>query len=176
MDEQKISSSTKKLILIICIGLFAGFLIKLFAFDILFVSGKSMEPAIKDGSVLAVNKLAYGLAQPYREKLLVQWAAPKKGDVVIFLYNNKTVVKRCLATAGEKLKYTDINGYFLEIDNKKIPLSKKQYTNLSGTECVPQGFILAVGDNYDVSVDSREYGFVSEKNILGKVICIPRDF
>ena len=36
---------------------------------------------------------------------------------------------------------------------------------------VPDGYILAVGDNYEVSVDSRDYGFVSVKNVLGKVLC-----
>ena len=35
---------------------------------------------------------------------------------------------------------------------------------------VPEGYVLAIGDNYSQSIDSRTYGFVPVKNILGKVL------
>lgn len=130
-----------------------------------------MLPAIEDGSTLIVNKLAYGLNIPYGNKLLVQWAKPKAGDIVIYLYNNKIVVKRCVATAGTPLEYSTDPVYTLHVSENDITLSESQYQNLKASESVPEGYLLAIGDNYDESVDSRNYGFVSTRNILGKVLC-----
>ncbi|WP_407425115.1 signal peptidase I [Treponema sp.] len=170
---EKKENSNKFLYLIICIGLLAGLLIKLFIFEILTVSGDSMTPAINNGEHIFVNKLKYGLVKPYGETLLVQWNKPKRGDIVIYLYNNKIVVKRCLAISGDLLEYSTDNdyNYFLMTGNQTITLSENQYLNLKDSSAVPEGYILAVGDNYSVSVDSRTYGFVPERNILGKVLC-----
>lgn len=156
---------------IIIIGLCIGILLKLFVIDILHVSGTSMVPVLKDHSVVIVNKLAYGIVQPTGGKLTVQWAKPKQGDVVIYLYDNKIVVKRCVATAGTPLEYSTDPVYTLHVGDKKITLTETQYHRIKDSTAVPQGYILAIGDNYAVSVDSRMYGFVSEKNILGRVLC-----
>ena len=53
---------------------------------------------------------------------------------------------------------------------KSIPLTEQQYLNLKDIKKVPEGRILAVGDNYIESVDSRDYGFVSTANVLGKAL------
>ncbi|MCR4821888.1 MAG: signal peptidase I [Treponema sp.] len=173
IERVEFSPQNKILVLIICLGLLAGLLIKLFVFEILTVSGLSMYPAIKDGERLFVNRLAYGLARPYGDKLLLQWKKPERGDVVIYLYDNKIVVKRCLAIGGDTLECCcdrEYN-YYLRVGDSRIELSQIQYLNLINSSSVPEGYILAIGDNHDVSVDSRTYGFVSERNILGKVLC-----
>lgn len=167
------SKSNKILCLIVCLGLLAGFILKIFVFEILTVSGQSMMPAIKDGQRLFVSKVSYGIVKPYGEKLLVQWKKPERGDIVIYLYNNKIVVKRCLAVSGDLLAYSQDKeyNYSLRVNDSVISLSQEQYLRLKDSPSVPEGYILAIGDNYDVSVDSRYYGFVSERNILGKVLC-----
>ena len=71
---------------------------------------------------------------------------------------------------GLILTDSDYN-YILKAGDFSIPLSQIQYLNLKDSASVPQGYILAIGDNHEVSVDSRTYGFVSERNILGKVLC-----
>jgi len=165
------SEDKKKTIYLICLGLLIGLFLKLFVVDVLHVAGTSMVPAIKDGDRLIVNKLAYGIVKPYGEKLLVQWSEPKRDDIIIYLYNNKIVVKRCVATAGETLAYSDDSVYTLIVGEKHIPLNETQWQNLKGIDSVPAGHILAIGDNYGESVDSRNYGFVSVRTVLGKVIC-----
>jgi len=172
-ERKNFSHSNKLLVLIICLGLFAGFIIKLFVFEVLTVSGDSMSPCLKSGDRLFVNKLAFGLVQPYGEKLLIQWKKPQRGQIIIYLYDNKIVVKRCLALAGDLLEYSCDNEYnhILRVGDKEIPLTESQYLRLKDSKSVPKGYILAIGDNYPVSVDSRTYGFVSEDSILGKVLC-----
>ncbi len=157
--------------LIVCIGLFIGLILKLFVFEILTVSGRSMQPAINDGDRIFISKLSYGLVKPYGDKLLVQWKTPQRGDIIIYLYNDKIVVKRCVAVAGDLLEYSADNVYNLKTGGKQIKLTEHQYENLKNSGSVPEGFVLAIGDNYDESVDSRTYGFVSVRNILGKVLC-----
>ncbi|MBR4448999.1 MAG: signal peptidase I [Treponema sp.] len=171
MYQTQLSPSAKSIIKVISIGLIAGLFLKLFVIDFLHVSGTSMEGAIKDGSVIAVNRLAYGIAVPYSNRLLIQWNRPKEGDIVIYMYNNKIVVKRCAAVSEQSLEYSANSLYNLKIGDKNIPLTKEQYFNLKDCSKVPEGYILAIGDNYEKSVDSRDYGFVSVRNVLGKVIC-----
>lgn len=152
-------------------GLVIAIIIKFFIFDFLKVSGTSMKPALEDGQTIYVNKLAYGLNNLAGDRLLFSWSQPQAGDIVIYLYNNKIVVKRCIAVSGDLLEYSFDTGYTLYVGEKSIPLTELQYLNLKNCEKVPEGFVLAVGDNYSESFDSRNYGFVSVKSVLGKVLC-----
>jgi signal peptidase I len=82
----------------------AAVIIKLFLFDFIIADGISMEPAIRSGTVLVVNRLQYGLRLPGRHGYLVRWSEPKEGDVVIFYTPTGSVaVKRCgvLSRRGE---------------------------------------------------------------------------
>jgi signal peptidase I len=145
--------------------------VKLFILDIVVVSGKSMMPNIKDGQTIFINKLAYGIVRPFSSSFLVQWKTPKENDIVIYLYNDKMVVKRCVATEFTPLVFSQNSEYNMEVNEKIIPLKEEQYHRIKNSSFVPEGMILAIGDNYDESVDSRNYGFVSVKNIIGKVLC-----
>ena len=149
----------------------AGIAIKLFVADILHISGSSMEPGIRDGSVVLVNKLAYGIVQPFGSRLLCSWAEPSAGDVVIYLYDNKIIIKRCAAIGGAPLDYSADKGYTLLVNNTSYPLSAEQYYAMRTIHSVPEGTILAIGDNAAVSVDSRNYGFIPVGNVLGKAVC-----
>ncbi|MGP1459366.1 MAG: signal peptidase I [Treponema sp.] len=161
---------TDNFLFLLIAGAAAGLLIKLFALDVLRISGSSMEPALKNGSFAAVNKLAYGLAVPFNGRFFAQWAAPKAGDAVIYLHNDKIVVKRCIAVSGAPLDFLSEPEYSLTVNGKKIPLTKVQYEGLSPFSEVPEGYALMLGDNLGQSIDSRDYGFVSVKNITGKII------
>jgi signal peptidase I len=151
-------------------GILLGVILKLFIFDFLHISGSSMEPAIHDGSTVFINKLAYGIVKPGSAGFFIQWAQPKTGEIVIYLHDNKIVIKRCAAVSGTHLDYSADSEYSLHIGDKKIALTKEQYELIHSSSYVPEGYILALGDNYDHSIDSRSYGFVSVKNIVGKVI------
>ncbi|MBO4404737.1 MAG: signal peptidase I [Treponema sp.] len=161
----------RKIIKLALIGIAAGFFLRCFVFDILIVKGKSMSPAIEDGDVIFINRLAYGIAVPFGSTLFTSWNEPARDECVIYLYNNNIVVKRCAACGGEPLEYSHDTGYTLRTGGKEYPLSKKQYRLMSSIKQVPEGMILAIGDNAGVSVDSRDYGFVPVKNIIGRVIC-----
>lgn len=75
--------------------------------------------------------------------------APKKGDVVIFVNpddRSKKFIKRIEALPGDTV------------------------TNADGTKKeVPHGFIYVLGDNREKSYDSRQFGFIPLRDVVGKV-------
>ena len=158
------------LVVFVLVGLVLGVAIKLFCLDILRVEGTSMEPAVADKSQVWVSKLAYGLVEPWGDRLLVQWREPRQDEVVLYFYNDRAVIKRCVAVAGDRLDFSTGFGYSLNVNEKNIPLTEAQYQKLKHNGQVPQGMILAVGDNYPDSVDSRDYGFVPVENVLGRIV------
>ncbi|MDR0551302.1 MAG: signal peptidase I [Spirochaetaceae bacterium] len=112
-------------------ALFCALTIKLFFFDFILASGRSMSPAIESGQILIVNKLSYGLRLP--GGYLMRWAEPKPGDIVVFWtpYGDLAVKRTAELTCG--------------------------------------GCFVALGDNADYSFDSRNYGPVNTRHIVGKV-------
>jgi signal peptidase I len=104
-----------------------------------------MQPAIRSGTVLLINRLAYGFRLPGSEKYLLRWSLPKTGDVVVFVTPQGNVaVKRCAA------------------------LTEQPASPGAG---LPPRFI-ALGDNSLDSYDSRSYGPVPADRIVGKVMCV----
>lgn len=161
----------KTLIIISIILTPLAFFIKTFIFDSYIVQGTSMEPFIHDGQRIYCSKLAYGLCKPFGDSLIVQWESPKKGDIVIYLLDDNVIVKRCVATEGEMLEYSTESSYNLHIGDNSFPLTEIQYHLMNQSFQVPKDTILCIGDNYLSSIDSRNYGFVPVKNVIGKIVC-----
>ncbi|MBR5096234.1 MAG: signal peptidase I, partial [Treponema sp.] len=152
------------------IGIAISLAAKAFVLDFYKVKGHSMEPSIQEGRVIAANKLAYGLQNPFKAELLFSWNEPKSGETVLYMYQNYWVVKRCVATGGDALDFDVQNDkYCLRVNGQEIPLTSIQYHKLWTTRAVPQGYILAVGDNAQISHDSRDYGFVPLRNVVARV-------
>ncbi|MCL2043227.1 MAG: signal peptidase I [Treponema sp.] len=83
-------------------ALMTALVLKLFLLDFIIAEGNSMEPSIKSGSVLVVNRLQYGLRFPGQKGYLIRWSAPRPGDVVVFYSPSGNVaVKRCGALIGK---------------------------------------------------------------------------
>lgn len=96
-------------------------IIKLFLFDFIIAEGDSMEPAIKSGAVLIVNRLQYGLRLPWRRDYLVRWALPKAGEVLVFYTpSGELAVKRCAAL-------TEGGGFIAEGDNSLQSYDSRAY-------------------------------------------------
>ncbi len=163
----------KSLPYIFCIilGIILAIFFKLFVFDLVAIKGTSMEPTLKEGKKVFVNKICYGIVRPFSSEFLIQWKEPELDDLVIFLHDKKMTVKRCVALENTPLAYYENSGYYLKVNGYKIPLNENQFKYLAEYEKVPQGMVLLIGDNYEASIDSRDYGFISVKNVVGKVKC-----
>ena len=96
-------------------------LIKLFLLDFIIADGNSMEPAIRSGTVLVVNKLQYGFRFPGMQKYLLRWSMPREGEIVVF--NNPVgsmAVKRCTGT-------TERNEFVAQGDNSLQSYDSRSY-------------------------------------------------
>jgi signal peptidase I len=101
-------------------ALITGIFIKLFFLDFMIAQGNSMEPAIKNGAVLVISRLRYGLRFPGLP-YLVRWAAPRAGEVVVFYTpSGELAVKRCAAPAGT-------GGFIAEGDNRPQSYDSRAY-------------------------------------------------
>ena len=146
----------------------ANILIKKYFFQLYSIPAGSMAPAIIEGDSVAVDKSFY------RQHKI------ERGDLVVFLYPNDrsvTYVKRCVAVSGDNLI---IDGKDIIINDKKIvenyPLMYNDEDPISRGifDCgiIPDNHIFVLGDNRDNSADSRHFGVVPVKDVIGKPLYI----
>lgn len=117
----------------------------------------SMEPVLDAGQLILIRR---GEGNVRRGEILV-FPSPE---------SQKLIVKRCMLTEGDPII---IDGYWLKTDRGSYYLSRDQQRFLSSYGSVPEGSLLLLGDNQFHSHDSRDFGFIAEKHILGKVILLP---
>ncbi|CAM3207659.1 signal peptidase I [Leuconostoc rapi] len=171
----------KNWILPILVGLVVAGLIRTFWFTLVTVDGQSMRPNLEDKQVIIENKRA----------------TIRRGDVIIFNATDEDpqlksqhydYVKRVIGVAGDQIVH---RGSDLYVNHKKI---NQNYINLSqqtaGTwgdwtlktlssrniwqkkdqnkSVVPKNSYFVLGDNRAISNDSRTFGFIEKKHVLGK--------
>ena len=102
----------------------------------------------------------------------------KTGDIIAFYYNNKILVKRVIANPGDWVDIDKEGTVYVnnqEIDEPYIETKAFGDCNIKLPYQVPESRIFVMGDNRDVSVDSRNtsVGCVAEEQIVGKIVfCI----
>jgi len=132
-----------------------------FGFQVARVEGQSMVPTLEDQDRLIVNKLAYRLG------------APRVGDVVMLYYPedpDKSFVKRVVAEEGDTIRSADGKVYRNEVPLRDdfIP-EEYQSHDTWGPYVVPRGYYFVMGDHRNNSSDSRAWGNVPKKYIIGRV-------
>ena len=126
---------------------------------VLKIYGSSMDPTLENGQIVVSIKT---------KKL-------KSGDVVAFWQGNKLLVKRVIASPGQKVDI-DVNGKVF-VDGKAISESYLDSESLGNTDIdfphqVEEARWFCMGDNRESSIDSRSavIGDVSKEQIEGKVL------
>jgi len=141
----------------------------------------SMRPTLLEGDAILVNKFIYGARFPLTGWQLPAVRQPKRGDVVVFIYPNdpkKDFIKRMVATEGESVEIKNGTIYVNEkplLDpafNQKYYYNRGEYGQMDNKIVVPKDNYFVLGDNSASSQDSRYWGFVPKKNMLGKAILI----
>lgn len=145
-----------------------------FVFKVVTISGDSMLDTLHSGERIIISKLFY---------------TPERGDIVVISrnadnspdYNNNEtcIIKRVIATEGQVVDI-DFTAGVVSVDG--VPLDEPYTNTPTNTRgdvvfpvTVPEGHVFVLGDNRNVSADSRkstlgDNGMVDERNILGRAL------
>ena len=179
-QKSKFREYVEAIILAVVIALF----IRTFVIQAYKIPSGSMKPTLLIGDHILVSKFNYGIKLPFLRTTLIPVGAPQRGDIVVFIYpedRSKDFIKRLIGVSGDTIEirnkkifinglpYSDKNGVY--VDNLVIPGAVQPRDNF-GPVTVPEGSLFVMGDNRDESYDSRFWGFVSMKDVLGKALII----
>ena len=165
------------------------------------IPSSSMVPTLEKGDYILVNKFTYGIRLPVIRTKVFDLNQPRRGDVMVFFppHRNETYyIKRVIGLPGDRIRYVNkklhVNGEpvpqellarlppsrpRLQLNREQfgeagfrtqLDLSSRRNDNFSVT--VKPGHYFMMGDNRDNSNDSRFWGQVPEKDIVGKAFAI----
>ena len=150
------------------------------------IPSESMEPTLMVGDHLLINKFVFG-AGAGRWGPLVPQRPVRPGDLVTFRGIEEPaheLLKRCVATGGmeveidsKKLRLdgreVDETAYVVHSDDRVYPRSEFLHESFwrrdaYGPGSVPDGSLFCLGDNRDISRDSRFFGPVETESVRGR--------
>ena len=136
--------------------------IRYFLFQPFIVKGQSMEPNFENSNYLIVDELSY------------RFRDPQRGEVVVFRYPkniSQRFIKRIIGLPGDKIEVKAgsimVNDQVLD-ESKYLPSGVQTPGNIQTSLNENEYFVL--GDNRISSFDSRQWGLLPRKNIIGRVL------
>ena len=142
------------------LGILLAVAVTLFVMQGFCVSGACMQPHLFTGERVLANKLAYHLGEP------------RRGEIVIFDYPKdptQIYVKRVIGLPGETVA---IRSGAVSINGKQLaePYKTYQAHGDMAPRVIRRGEYFVMGDNRDVSDDSRYWGDLPRYDIIGQAV------
>jgi signal peptidase I len=166
MNKEFLKKELKEWAQSIVIALILTLVIRTYVVQAFKIPSGSMRPTLMEGDKLFVNKFIY------------HFKPMERGDILVFKYPGepkKDFIKRLVAFEGETV---EIRGGKILVDGKVLddPESFGRFTYYNHDPFggpnekirVPENSFYVLGDNSANSTDSRFWGFVPEKNVIGK--------
>lgn len=176
------------------------FVLRSFIVEPFQIPSSSMVPTLEVGDYILVNKFTYGLRLPVTRTKIVDIGEPERGDVMVFFpphMNDTYFIKRVIGLPGDTVSYRNkrlyINGEPVSHEEVAVLPGAQARTRLGIEELgdaryrmqtsdfrgprefsvvVKPGHYFMMGDNRDNSADSRVWGQVPEKDIVGRAFAI----
>jgi signal peptidase I len=180
----KPKSKLQEYIEAIILAIVIAFFIRTFVIQAYKIPSGSMKPTLQIGDHILVSKFNYGVKLPFIRSTLIPFGTPKRGDIVVFIYpedRSKDFIKRLIGLPGDIIEIRDKtiflnglpykDGHGVYADSLIIPGSVQPRDNF-GPITVPEDSLFVMGDNRDESYDSRFWGVVNQRDVLGKALII----
>ncbi len=153
--------------LTLIIAILLALIIRIFIAEPRYIPSDSMFPTVQQGDRLVIEKVSY------------HFHSPQRGDIIVFqppsqlqmqgYEQNQAFIKRAIALEGDIISVQ--NGVVIVNDR---PLQENYIAELPQYNLppvrVPEGKIFVMGDNRNNSNDSHIWGFLPEKNIIGRAV------
>ena len=172
--------------LLIGLAILIAFLVKTFVAQAFYIPSGSMIPQLNIGDRVVVSKISYDLHDPHRGDIIVFDAPPgapgaqasKSRSVIRNIFESIGVlqpsteeyIKRVIGLPGETVQGKDgrvfINGR--ELVEPYLPATTT--TSDFGPVAVPKGGLWVMGDNRTNSSDSRVFGTIRRRTVVGRAI------
>ena len=144
-------------------------LIRTYIITPVIVRGASMDETLHDKEVLLLSKITYKLD------------TIKRYDIVVIKdKDDDYIIKRVIGLPGDNIEYKDNILYINGKESKKVftkditeDFTLEDICKINKDDCkkeIPKGKYLVLGDNRDVSADSRTKGLIDRNQITGKTV------
>ena len=157
IKKRKKSMIRELLETVISAGIIA-FIVITFIGQVTVVRGASMEPTLHDRERLIANKISY------------RFEPPERNEIIIFkppIGIKRNYIKRIIGIPGDKIEIVNGKIYVNDQVLEEPYVKHRSYENMPPT-IVPADSFFVLGDNRPNSSDSRYWGFVPRKNVVGK--------
>ncbi len=176
---------------LVLLALAIALLVKTFFIQAFYIPSESMEPTLKRGDRVFVNKVVFDVGDIHRGDVVVfenpnQAELPERGGVGAFLHwlgegigfaqpENEDLIKRVIGLPGETVAIRDHTVY-IEGDpilEPYLTAEAREHNGDFGPVTVPEGSLFVMGDNRGNSADSRYgLGFVPVDAVVGRAFVI----
>lgn len=170
----------------LAVALFVALFLRTTVVQARIIPSGSMEDTLLVGDYLFVNAFVYGFRVPGTDVRIPESREPVRGDIIVFdppFDSRNAFIKRVIAVPGETV---EIRGKRVTIDGREL---REEYARFKDPSAlvpagrddmpprkVPPGKYFVMGDNRDRSYDSRFWGFVDRKDVIGKAMVIGASF
>ncbi len=158
-------NSVRETLKLIFISLLIVIPFRLFIAQPFIVEGASMSPTFESGAYLIVDELTY------------RFTEPERGEVLVFRYPadpSKSYIKRLIGLPEETVSIKDGRVTIISTEHPEGLLLEEPYVKISGGDelnfTLGDGEYFVMGDNRRHSADSRLWGPVPEKLLIGRPI------
>lgn len=151
----------------VVIALILAFLIRVFIAEPRYIPSDSMFPTLLEGDRLVVEKVFYRFHSPVRKDIIV-FSPPTQLQMQGY-DRNQAFIKRVIATPGQTVA---VQNGVVYIDNQPLVenyIAEYPAYNLEPVR-VPEGMLFVMGDNRNNSNDSHIWGFLPQKDIIGRAV------
>jgi len=165
MPDHKFRHYFKTILINVLVAALVLFLLINYVVSPVKIKGRSMFPVLKDQERIIISKI--GLNKNHL----------KRFDIIVFTNHQekgKRFIKRVIGLPGETIKIINGEIYINDLKIEQTFISEEMNDDFQSVNMkplnIPEDFYFMIGDNRQISIDSRTYGVIHRENILGKAI------
>jgi signal peptidase I len=151
-----------EIVVIVAAAFAIAMVVQLFLVKPFTIHQVSMEPTLVEGDRILLNRVVYHLRDP------------KSGDVVVFhsALKDEDLVKRIVAVAGDRVAISDGTLFVNGVAQGEPYLLERHFEGEFAEIVVPSGQVFVLGDNRNNSGDSRFFGPIETRSIIGSAFAV----